>query len=502
MSLLDFLLGHNAQTIEQPITFAPLQPNSNLGQDGYPIQQNIVQNKTPQKKIPLLKSIQIPMPQSQTSQNQQINPVNPMIGADVSQQDYNNLSNQGMLPSQINPQYSMGLTNKPETTGLLQDLASGYKDNLTNGFNPDNLRSDPNKSIANKVGEGLGTVTRFLNSPAGRFALTAGLVGATGGTPLQSLAYGATAGVGNQQLSTQDKMYRKALEDNGIDTSNIGGYIDGDMYKNYSLGEYRNGMLGLGNKKLSHSDYNTALKGLQKQLSENILSPKEYTHQLNILNKRFEDDNIQSAIDAGKVGESNATSNAKVNKYLAPSKKKMYEAMPVIAGMNAGTNAGRLGLAQAEFEYKKEHPDDQKTQEKLSNLQNLHQDLQDFKQMFDTVPNPRAGNLYQLDVTKNKLRRNLQSLSTNEQAFETARQNLKFRILTSLDDSGKRINTIEMKSLDAAIPSLDMTYAQKQSSYKQLDRLLKNKYGITLNSVNKSVNTPSSSKNNDPLGIR
>lgn len=412
----------------------------------------------------------------------------PLIGLDMTQQDYANAEKQGLLPHQLDNPITAGLTETPRIGGLLNDFANGFNENANSRFNINNLDSEK-KPISTHIGEGFGTFKRFATSPYGA-GLLAGGIGAAMGGGGTALAAGLKAGVGNQQIKTQDAMYRKALEDNGIDTSNISGYIDGDMYKNYTLGNYRYGQLALGKDKLTHSDYNNAIKGLDKQLSEGTLTPEEYTRLKDVVNNKFEEDGIKSAIEAGKVRTSNQTKNTEMRKELLPYQKNALMTMPQVAIGNMGINAGRLGLAQNEFDYKINHPDAAKQQEKLTNLENLHQDLQDFGAMFDTVPNPKAGYSYQGQVAANKLRRNLTSLSPNEQAFETSRQNLKFRILTSLDDSGKRINQTEMQSLEKAIPSLDMTLAQKQSAYKQLDRLLKTKYGLTLNSINNGANIP------------
>lgn len=417
--------------------------------------------------------------QSQT-QELPISYQQPLVGIDMTQQDYDNAQKQGLLPEQ-NGMVSMGAAENPRKGGLLRDFSNGLNDNLHNSFNINNLENDNNKGFANRIGEATGTGLRFLNSPAGRGLLTAGIVGSTGGNGLQALTYGTTAGVTNQKLKTQDQLYRKALQDEGIDTSDINGYIDGDTYQKYSLSNYRNGMLRLGNKKLSSTDYNNAVKEFGRQHTTGEISDEQYKLYIDALNKRFVDNGIERAIDTGKVGQSNQTYNTRVNtpKRLQIQQQNANTYAKGVNG-NLGLGSSRLGLQQEEFEWKKDHPDNSKTIEQLGNLQNLNQDLQDFKGMFDTVPNPKAGIGYQAEVAKNRVRRGVMSLSPNEQAFETSRNNLKFRIITALDDAGKRVTNVEMNQIDKALPSLDMTYAQKQSAYKQLNRLIANKYGIKM----------------------
>src|SRR5574344_591746 len=235
----------------------------------------------------------------------------PIIGIDMTQQDYNNLAQQGLAP-----QISMGAAQNPRTGGLLRDIASGFKENAQTPFDVSNLEPQKNKGFATRLGEGLGSAARFADSPLGRMALTAGIVGATGGSGLQALTYGATAGVGNQNLRTQDQFYRNQLQSEGVDTSNIQGYVTPEMYKNYSLGEYRSGMLDLGGKRLSLTDYNNATTKLNKMLETNMIDPTEYKTRMTLLNKKFEDDNIAGLIEVGKVGKSNQTRNTDFNERL------------------------------------------------------------------------------------------------------------------------------------------------------------------------------------------
>ena len=107
--------------------------------------------------------------------------------------------------------------------GILNDISAGYKENRTTPISLDNFGQ--NKGFATRLGEGLGSIARFADSPAGRALIMGGLVGATGGNGLQALAYGAGAGLGNQQNRMKDKLYRNALEQQGIDTTGINGYV-------------------------------------------------------------------------------------------------------------------------------------------------------------------------------------------------------------------------------------------------------------------------------------
>ena len=132
--------------------------------------------------------------------------------------------------------------------GLFNDLVSGAKENYTTGFAANNLQDDigtegQNKGLAYRIGEGAGTLGRglkraggalgrFADTPLGRAVIMGGLVGATGGGGLEMLAYGGSAGLMNQANRMNDSLYRRDLEAQGIDTSNIRGYIGKDTYQN------------------------------------------------------------------------------------------------------------------------------------------------------------------------------------------------------------------------------------------------------------------------------
>lgn len=121
--------------------------------------------------------------------------------------------------------------------GLFSDIASGYNENRNNAISMNNfgnntLSDGRRKGFAYRLGEGLGTLARIGDSPLGRSLLIGGLVGATGGSGLDALAYGAQTGMLNQSNRLRDQAYRNSLEDQGLDTSNLRGYMTDSTYKN------------------------------------------------------------------------------------------------------------------------------------------------------------------------------------------------------------------------------------------------------------------------------
>jgi hypothetical protein len=115
-----------------------------------------------------------------------------------------------------NDTISVGVSSNPRVGGLFNDITAGARENFNNKFDVSNLENKTGldgrkKGVAYRLGEGLGTIGRVAESPLGRGLITAGLIGAVGGNPLQTLAFGTSAGMQNQQLRNQDKMYRNEM---------------------------------------------------------------------------------------------------------------------------------------------------------------------------------------------------------------------------------------------------------------------------------------------------
>ena len=132
-------------------------------------------------------------------------------------------------------------TNHP-VKNWLSDFASGYRDNYKNRWGQTDLPQE--KNWATRIGEGLGTVGRFIDSPLGRGLIAGGLNSALGYS--NSLGEGLTAAVGRQNAQTADRVYRKQLGQMGYsqqDLDNITGDITPTIYKgladSFRLGNQR-----------------------------------------------------------------------------------------------------------------------------------------------------------------------------------------------------------------------------------------------------------------------
>lgn len=133
------------------------------------------------------------------------------------------------------PKLQTGATTTPRQGGFFNDLAQGYQENATQGFNVQNLAPDQNKGLATRIGEGLGTLTRFANSPLGRGLIAYGATRALGyDDPVEQ---GLIAGVTRQGNVTRDKAYRQGLINMGVDEAQVNaipGIVSDEIFANFA----------------------------------------------------------------------------------------------------------------------------------------------------------------------------------------------------------------------------------------------------------------------------
>lgn len=153
--------------------------------------------------------------------------------------DVQTIDNNGNAQMQTLQNFRPGLFNN--IGNALENMRAGYRENLATPFYTNNLSENAvngsPKGLGYRIGEGVGTAARLFSSPLGRMAITAGLVGLNGGSGLEALAYGGQAGVINQNNRMKNDLYRQELENQGIDTSNISGYIGDDTFKQVLAGK-------------------------------------------------------------------------------------------------------------------------------------------------------------------------------------------------------------------------------------------------------------------------
>ncbi len=232
----------------------------------------------------------------------------------------------------------------------LSDLENGARENFTTPFAVNNLRPDENKSMMNKVGEGVGTVFRGLNSPYGRAGLVGLAVKGTGGSNLQAMGYGAKAASKSIENQTQNSLYRTQLKKMGYSDEEIAqmpGYIKMGDFRALSDGIYKQNYTNYRDKKLDQDSYLKSKKMFDDLLLKGSLSPEQHKQAVEELNSMLIDGNIITT-KGGEVKESNDTRktdstidlNGKRGKYM----DVMSEEQPKRTGImqqNANSNSSR-----------------------------------------------------------------------------------------------------------------------------------------------------------------
>lgn len=327
--------------------------------------------------------------------------------------------------------------------GMLNDIVSGAKENYTTGFAASNLQDDigtegQNKGLAYRIGEGVGTLGRglkrvggalgrFADTPLGRAAIMAGVVGATGGSGLQALAYGGTAGLGNQVNRMKDNVYRQDLERQGIDTNNIRGYLDDNIYK--------------------------------------------------------------QMLESRQMQENAAYRNMLLNNQIQ-NQKEMMEWRKLEAQRQArqddrdyNLNAQRLGLQARGLDLQEQKLNqDKKTGGNVANLQAVSQQLKRFEDSFKGMPNKLESN------TLGRFR-NFTGLQTETEAnFNSQRQLLFNKIARDLGGEKGVLSDQDIKRIEGALPSYTDSYAQKQAKMQAIYDLLNDRLSVEGGSLSDDTN--------------
>ena len=146
----------------------------------------------------------------------------------------------------------------------LTDFLAGYKDNRENGFDPNNLRPVDNKGFMQRMGEGVGTVTRMAQNPVTQGLVAGGLSTALTGNPLYGL--GMANKFANNKMNSN--LYQQILKNQGVDFKNYNGVITADdMSKILSANKYQKGFM-------TRKDYD------RLRLENGLISIDEYNQSL------------------------------------------------------------------------------------------------------------------------------------------------------------------------------------------------------------------------------
>ena len=178
-----------------------------------------------------------------------------LFGRDMTQ-DY-----QTVNPETKKVEMATLINHKP---GFFEDFGRGYRENATQGFNVNNLVPVENKGLATRLGEGLGTIERFANSPLGRGLIAYGLSNAMGDTNPIEQAF--TAGVGRQNNITQDRVYRNQLKQLGMTDDEVNA-IPGNVTKDVFEGV--TSAMRLGSQRMTYGQLAMLDDGIAEEVRKN-----------------------------------------------------------------------------------------------------------------------------------------------------------------------------------------------------------------------------------------
>jgi hypothetical protein len=339
------------------------------------------------------------------------------------------------------PKLQTGATTTPRQGGFFNDLAQGYQENATQGFNVQNLAPDQNKGLATRIGEGLGTLTRFANSPLGRGLIAYGTTRALGyDDPVEQ---GLIASVTRQGNVTRDKAYRQGLINMGVDEAQVNaipGIVSNDIFANFARAkqlqdnaEYRNMML-------------------QNQQAQNELMNQYRQDQLNY--QRMQD--VQDRAMKEREFNYRASQDAFDNK-----------------------------IALANLEAKKQG----KENKNVGNLNAVNTQLNRFQETFKNMPGKFESN------TIGRVRAATGFQTEQEANFNSQRQLLFNKIARDLGGEKGVLSDQDIKRIEGALPSYTDSLEQKNAKMSAIYDLLNDRLSVEGGSIGEQ------SASKDPLGI-
>ena len=362
----------------------------------------------------------------------------------------------------INPKTGKGslVTVTRERPGLFDDISAGYRENRSTPIAQENFMETVTpdgrrKGWAYRIGEGLGSLARIGESPLGRSLLVGGVVGATGGNPLEMLTYGATTGMLNQANRMRDRVYRNELISNTQENLNNRTDLTPDERQTQlaNISDQINNYRGY----IDSNTYRNMLQG--QQLRDNAAYRKMYfdTQQANQEAER-EWRRLQS--------ERELRQQERENRY------KEQELALRANGQYQDYNLARQKLALDAIKAKESTNND---------LANVEKQINNFTSTFRNLPNKFES------YTLGNLRTMTGTNTTAEANFNSQRSLLFNQIARNLGGEKGVLSDQDIQRIDNALPKLTDSYEQKMAKMQAVYDLLNIKKG---------------QYTKDPLGIR
>ena len=326
------------------------------------------------------------------------------------------------------PVVNITASQNPRVGGLFNDITGGYQENRftpisMNNFGDNKLPDGRDKGFAYRLGEGLGSIARVGESPLGRGLLTGAAIALLGGSPAQALAYGGTATALNQGNRGRDTLYRQQLANEGIDTSNVRGYINDSTYKSM-----------LAAKQLKdNAEYRNALLTSQQQAQQEAREDRKLQREMQQEQNRF-------------------------NNYM--------QSQRVAQGWE---NIKDRKQARAEAKAAKQNADD---------FGDIQAQLDNFQKTFKSVNNPYRYRVFGGASEK------LNTLTDEEANFNAQRTLLFNQIARKLGGEKGVLSDKDIQRVEAALPKLTDTYEQKMAKMNAVYDLLSIKRGSANQAVN------------------
>ena len=338
--------------------------------------------------------------------------------------------------------------------GLFNDIAGGYNENRftpasLNNFGQNTLEGGRNKGFAYRLGEGLGSLARFGESPLGRSLLVGGAIGALGGSPVETLTFGAVTGATNQMNRVNDRIYRddlihsqqQALQNNpefanlpveeqkaqlnavADNINNLRGYMNQNTYGNLIKSQQIR----------DNADWRKMYFDTQQA---NLKAQRNYQRQQDAVNNQFRRDQLnQQAADRA--------ANMAFNYYNA--NLGHQDRMAALAAKNQQNNGEDFG--------------------------DIEQQLNNFQSTFKNMPSKAES--YTLGAL-----RNATGTQTEKEANFNAQRTLLFnQIARKLGGEKGVLSDNDIKRIEAALPTLTDSLAQKNAKMQAVYDLLDIKRG-------------------------
>jgi hypothetical protein len=342
----------------------------------------------------------------------------------------------------------------PRIGGVLRDIAGGYQENRFTPASLENLGQNTleggrQKGFAYKLGEGLGSISRLANSPLGRGLIVGGLVTATGGNPLQALAYGGGATMLNQQNVLRDRAYRNDIINS--ETQRI-----------------------MNDTSLTNDQKENAIEQLQNQVSayRGYMTPEVYSNLIRsqqlrdnaAYRKMYFDAQQENQKIANRFREMQYAGQQRQNAIENQFKRESLDIQKEKA-QNQGKQAGNIG-----------------------NLNAVSEQLKRFEGTFKNMPGKLESN------TLGRVRAATGFQTKEEANFNSQRTLLFNKIARDLGGEKGVLSDQDIKRIEASLPSYTDSYEQKQAKMAAIYDLLNDRLQV-------EGATMAQSQETDPLGI-